>query len=223
MMMLVYRIASRRRAIEFAGDEHQHGADHRHRQDEDQSPGRTARATARARARGAEGEAAAENAPVDRPPLDGLGLISNTPGTEIAGTTSASRNTVSRGRKPREPAGQPGDGENAEPKRQAAEHLHHAELGANLVLGPRTARGVDAGHDLGRHRVGHDVLDHRADHDQHRAEDVELAGPRTASQPPAAPASVSKPHDSAWRRSGYRRGAASRRSARCRPARRTPS
>ena len=41
-----------------------------------------------------------------------------------------------------EPSGQPGHREDAERQREAAEHLHHAELGAHLVLRARIAGGV---------------------------------------------------------------------------------
>ncbi len=114
--------------------------------------------------------------------------------TEIAGTASASRNTVSRGsRMPATPdspatATMPSDSDSR------PEHLHHAELRAHLVVRPRLAVGIDARHDLGRHRVGDHVLDHGAEHDQHRAEARRaVAAAGTSSHCPAAPASVISP------------------------------
>ena len=91
----------------------------------------------------------------------------------------------------RQPAGQAGDRQDAGRQREPAEHLHHAELGAHVVFGARIARRIGARDHLGRHRVGDHVLDHGADHDQHGAEHVQSwSGRRKASQPPAAPASV---------------------------------
>ncbi len=59
---------------------------------------------------------------------------------------------------------------------EAAQHLHHAEFGADIGVGPRRAVGIDARNHFGRHGVGDDVLDHGADHDQQRAQHVEPIG-----------------------------------------------
>ena len=71
-----------------------------------------------------------------------------TPVTEIAGTIRPSRNTVFARHKTGEPARQPGHRQNAGRQREAAEDLHHAEVGADVVLGTLAARLVGAGHDL---------------------------------------------------------------------------
>ena len=60
--------------------------------------------------------------------------ISSTPMTEMAGTTSPSRNTVSRASKLASQPDSPATARMPNDERKAAEHLNHAELGADLVL-----------------------------------------------------------------------------------------
>ena len=76
----------------------------------------------------------------------------------------------------RQPAGSSGHRQDAGRQRQAADHLHHAELGAHLLVRPGIAGDVAASDDLGRHGVGDHVLHDGADDDQHRAEKVEMVG-----------------------------------------------
>ena len=178
MMMLVYRMARRVLRVELAGDEDQHGADHRHRKREDQLLAEWNAAERERQDDGAEGDAAAENAPVDRPALARLRADQQHADHRDRRNDQAEEKDRLAAEEAREPSGCSGDRQDAERQRQAAEHLHHAELGADLVLRAGIAGAVDAGDHLGRHGVGHHVLDHGADDDQHRAENVEMVGAR---------------------------------------------
>ncbi len=59
-------------------------------------------------------------------------------------------------------------------KRKPPEHLHHAELAVDLVLGARRAVRVLAVDDLGAHGVGDDILDDDAEHAEKGAEPIEV-------------------------------------------------
>ena len=124
----------------------------------------------------AERDAAAEDAPVD--------------GAAFGGFRSAQEHARDRNRRDDQadqenrlarhqvgkPSGQPRDRENAARDREAAEHLHHAELDPHHVVRPFLAGLVGARDDLRRHRVRHHVLHHGADGQQQRAHDVEMIG-----------------------------------------------
>ena len=122
----------------------------------------------------AEGDAAAENAPVDRAALDRLqgdqqraahrDQRNDQPGQEhrLVGVDAG------------DPSGDTGDDEHAERQRQPPQHLHHAEFAIDLVLGARGAVRVLAVDDLGAHGVGDDVLDDDAEHAGEGAEPIEV-------------------------------------------------
>ena len=69
MMMLVNRMARRVFGVEVAGHEEQHRANHQHRQHEHQFLRKRQTAERDGKDEQPEADAAAENAPVERPPL----------------------------------------------------------------------------------------------------------------------------------------------------------
>ena len=95
---------------------------------------------------------------------------------EIAGMIRPIRNTVSRSKMLARQPDSPATARMPADSAMRPEHLHHAEIGAHLVIGARLAVVVGARDHLGGHRVGDHVLDHGADHDQHGAEDIEPFG-----------------------------------------------
>ena len=135
------------------------------------------------------------------------------------------RNTVSREKILRQPSGQAGHRQDADREREAAEHLHHAELGANLAR-----RGAALPAASARDTTSVDIASATTSwitvpmHDQHGAEDVEPV--RAEEGEPAAGRAGERDHAARGEaRADQHIGAAaaSRRSARCRPVRRTPS
>ena len=75
-----------------------------------------------------------------------------------------------------EPAGEAGDSEHASRYREPAQHLHHAELHAHVVVRALVARGIRARDHLRGHRIRDHVLNDGADHHQHCAKHVQMVG-----------------------------------------------
>ena len=164
MMMLVNRMARAGPGIEFARNEDQHGADDRHRKRKDQFLAERHGAERQGEDRGAECQAAAEDAPVDRPALAGLRRSAarrprNTPDDH------PSRKTVSR---PKTLASQPEAPATARIRPTAPGGRSPAPCRARRAPPPPAglAGAVEASDDLGGHRVGDHVLHDGADDDQ---------------------------------------------------------
>ena len=162
--------------VDLAGHAGEHPDDHDHGEDKDDLLAQRQLAQRQQGDAGAEDEAAAEDAPIGRPPLAGLEPHQQRTRYGDQRHDQAEQEHGLVGEPLRQQARHPGDREDAERQRQSAEHLHHAEVVVDFGLGTRSAVGVGARHHFRAHGVGHHVLQHQARHGQERGDDVEPAG-----------------------------------------------
>ena len=141
----------------------------------------------------AEGDAAAEDAPVGRSALAGLEPHEQGAGDRdhrhdeaAAGTPSRRRHTAPAS--PERPA-------TAKMPKESASRPSTCTMPRSWsisALGRGLPSGLVRAHHLGAHGVGDHVLDDDAGHAQQRGDHVELVGVQAVIQPPAAPASSTK-------------------------------
>ena len=175
--------------------------------------------------RRAEGQPAAEDAPVDRPPLGRFGLDQEDADDRYR--RHHQRHQEHRLARQHEARARPDSPATARMPADSARRPSTCTMPRSARTSgvrPRLAVRIDARDHLRRHGVRDHVLDHGAEHDQHRAQHVELVR-RQKREPFAGGAGErDQPGRGAERADqDVGRAAASRGSGRNRPARRTPS
>ena len=176
MMTAAKSIAHLRLAIDLVRHASQHPDHHAHREDEDDFLIEGDRAQRQQHHHRTEGDAAAEDAPVGRALLARLQTDEERARDRYERDDEPEQKD-GRVRQPlRQPAGNAGDGKDAERQGEPAQHLHHAEVVVDLGFGAGAAVGVLPGHDLRAHGIGDHVLQNGARNRQEGSHDVERVG-----------------------------------------------
>ena len=126
----------------------------------------------------AEHEAAAENAPIDRPRRGAVETDQERAGERDGGHGEPKQKDRLVAQDLREPAREARDRQDPRPQREPTQHLDQTQLAIDFRFRSRRSIGAHTLHHFRGHGVGDDVLKHDADHDHELRRHIErvLAG-----------------------------------------------